>query len=259
HLVQIGNLKESVLTDKDSFPLPLEKIEAAVNKPTDPYKDTAVILSHPNEARPLVRQAFEKTQNDTEKAKLAQVLSVLGDASGLDTLIAAVEAAPQLDKGWSYVGMGQFGASMSPLDSLIYALGRLGNRKATPALVAKLKLLKPASEFSHFRALACALSQIRDPAAAAPLAELLAAPGIRGQAITAISGALDTAKKNPSWTATAPRADGLRELFLARALFLCGDKDGLGRKVLEEYAQDLRGHLARHATAVLQEAAEKKK
>ena len=40
-----------------------------------------------------------------------------------------VEAAPLLDKGWSYVGMGQFGASMSSLDSLIYAFGRIGDKK----------------------------------------------------------------------------------------------------------------------------------
>ena len=32
-----------------------------------------------------------------------------------------------------------------------------------------------------------------------------------------------------------------------------GDKDGLGKKILEAYAKDLRGHLSRHARAVLGE------
>jgi hypothetical protein len=40
-------------------------------------------------------------------------------------------------------------------------------------------------------------------------------------------------------------------LLLARALYRCGDYQGVGRKILETYAQDLRGHLARHAQAVL--------
>jgi len=31
----------------------------------------------------------------------------------------------------------------------------------------------------------------------------------------------------------------------------CGDKDGLGKAILTRYAKDLRGHLARHAAAVL--------
>jgi hypothetical protein len=51
---------------------------------------------------------------------------------------------------------------------------------------------------------------------------------------------------------TGWRAEGLRELYLARALFRCGDHEGLGRKVLEEYAKGLRGHFARHAAAVLE-------
>jgi hypothetical protein len=43
----------------------------------------------------------------------------------------------------------------------------------------------------------------------------------------------------------------LREIVLARALYRCGDHQGLGRKILEEYRHDLRGLFARHASAVL--------
>jgi hypothetical protein len=43
----------------------------------------------------------------------------------------------------------------------------------------------------------------------------------------------------------------LRELYLARALYRCGDHDGLGEKTLRQFAQDLHGHYARHAQAVL--------
>jgi hypothetical protein len=197
-----------------------------------------------------VKKAFAGAKDDAARLHYAQLLSVLGDASGLDVLIAAVESAPALDKGWQYVGMGQFGSSMSPLDTVFYALGRIGDKKATPALVAKLKLLQAGTEFSHFRALASALDRIGDPAAAPALAEVLARPGIRGKAMPAIGAVLDEAK-GMNWTSTGERAEALRELFLARALFRCGDAGGLGRKVLEEYTKDLRGHFARHAAAVL--------
>ena len=33
--------------------------------------------------------------------------------------------------------------------------------------------------------------------------------------------------------------------MLARALYRCGDHDGVGEKILRDYTQDLRGHLAR--------------
>jgi hypothetical protein len=40
--------------------------------------------------------------------------------------------------------------------------------------------------------------------------------------------------------------------MLARALFRCGDKDSIGKKILKEYVEDIRGHFSRHAHAVLQ-------
>ena len=40
-------------------------------------------------------------------------------------------------------------------------------------------------------------------------------------------------------------------LALARALYRCGDFDGVAEKVLKQYALDLRGVYALHATAVL--------
>jgi hypothetical protein len=49
------------------------------------------------------------------------------------------------------------------------------------------------------------------------------------------------------------REHSLRELILARALYRCGDYEGLGEKTLREYAGDFRGHYARHALAILDE------
>ena len=54
-------------------------------------------------------------------------------------------------------------------------------------------------------------------------------------------------------TDTSTREVSLRELTLARALYRCGDYEGLGERILREYSRDLRGHYARHAAAVLRE------
>jgi len=251
-LVKIGNLKKSVLTDKESFPLPPKKISKAVYSVRDNYKGVAIVLAHPNQALPLLRKAYAAAAAGEHKLIYAHILGVLGDARALPTLIAAVEAAPKLDKGWRYRGMGQYGRNMSHLDSLIYAMGCTRDRRATASILKKLKLLEPNDAFSHFRAMALALERLGDPAAASPLAELLARPGVRGHAISTADRALERARRWRSWTATAPRSNAIRELMLARALFRCGDKDGLGKKILEEYTKDLRGHLARHAQAVLE-------
>ncbi len=51
---------------------------------------------------------------------------------------------------------------------------------------------------------------------------------------------------------TSTRNMALKELHLARALYLCGDKEGIGKAVLERYAKGLQGHYARYAYEVLQ-------
>ena len=152
--------------------------------------------------------------------------------------------------------MGQFGVALSPLDNVIIALGRTGNPKAIPVILEKLNMLKAASEFSHHRAVGLALELIGDESAAKPLAALLSKPNLAGHVHTTI----EIAKKMgaPGGTnSEQARRESLRELILARALYRCGDHDGTGENILRNYTQDLRGHLARHAKAVLEEGKEK--
>ncbi len=254
HLVKIGNLDPKVLADQDNFPLPRERVEQAVRNLAQGYKDVAVVLAHPQQAIPMLRHAYSAAKDQGQRLIYAHVLATLGDPTGLDALIEAVRKAPDLGKGWHYRGMGQYGRNMSMLDAYVYALGRAGDRRATPVIIEKLERLKPGDAFSHFRAIALALERLRDPRAAEPLAKLLSTPGIRGHAIQSVEQVVQRGKTSRSWTATAPRSNAIRELLLARALFRCGDHHGLGRKVLEEYTRDVRGHLARHAAAILAEA-----
>ncbi len=250
HLVEKGNLPERVLTDKDSFPLPKAKIAQAVERVVNDFDGLEVVLAQLQDAMPLLMRAYEAAE--TEKAKLAyaHILGMLGEPAGAGTLAEAVKSR-DWDKGWNYTGMGQYGASLSELDSLIVALGRTRSEQALDPVLEKVKQLNARSEFSHCRAVAIALETLGDASAAQPLAELLKKPGITGHAFTDIDAARNLTPPGPEDTLTRNRS--LRELILARALYRCGDYKDIGKKILNEYAYDLRGHYARHAIAVLKE------
>ncbi|MDW8038735.1 MAG: FAD-dependent oxidoreductase [Thermoguttaceae bacterium] len=254
HLVEIGNLPETVLEEKDNFPLPPERIAQAVETVKDNFRGVAVLLAHPQQALPLLQKAYHQAQKHEEKLIYARILAVLGDNTGLDTLIAEVRKYPAWDQGWDYRGMGQFGSALSPLDQLIIALGRTRDPRAVPAILEKAKLLTAKDAFSHHRAVALALELIGDRRAAPVLAALLTQPDMSGYVHETVEDARRLDQKSPGGTnAVQTRRDSLRELHLARALYRCGDYGGVGRAILERYTRDLRGHLARHAKAVLEE------
>ena len=140
---------------------------------------------------------------------------------------------------------------LSPLDRFVIILGRAGDRRAVPLIVEKLQRLTADDDFSHHRAVALALEALADPAAAKPLAALLAKPGMSGHAYTSIEVAREREKPGGDYNVVKNRRESLRELILARALYRCGDCEGFGEKTLRRYAEDLRGHLSRHARAVL--------
>ncbi|MEI6713898.1 MAG: FAD-dependent oxidoreductase [Verrucomicrobiota bacterium] len=248
-LVEKGNLPESVLSDSDSFPLPPERLSEAVKTVTDNGKNLEVLLAQPEAAKPLLRQALDSSKG-AEKVIYARILGMLGDPAATEVLIQAVNSA-QWDKGWNFKGMGQFGANLSQLDCTIMALGHTRQKVAVAPILSKAAELTPASDFSHFRAVFVALESIRDPSAAKSLAALLALPGISGNAETSIQESF--AKIMPSGTDESTRRRELIEMGLARALYRCGDFQGMGEQILRNYARDLRGHYARHAQAILDE------
>jgi hypothetical protein len=250
HLVRKGNLPETVLTDKDSFPLPEEKVAEAVESVVNDYDGLEVILAQLQDAMPLLKRAYQIAESEKNKLVYAHILGMLGEPAGISTLVEAVDSR-DWDTGWNYTGMGQYGASLSELDSLIIALGRTRDRQALDPILEKIEQLDIKSEFSHCRAVAMALETLGDNAGAKPLAELLKKPGIIGHAFINIHAA--RRRTPPGSEDTLTRNRSLRELVLARALYRCGDYEGLGGKILMVYARDLRAHYARHAYAVLQE------
>jgi len=252
HLVEVGSLPKSVLTDEDSYPMPLEEVRKAVSYVVNDYEDVAILLANPEAALPPLREAYAGATSESERLTYAHVLGLMSDATGLPTLVAAVEAFPEWDKGWNFKAMGQFGSNMSRLDSLLLAIGRARDRRGTEAILAKVRALDAGQDFSHHRACALALESLRDPAAAGPLVELLAKPGMSGNAMRSLEEAREKEAKTASdLNSLETRRASLREIMLARALYRCGDKDGIGKAILEEYRKDIRGHFARHAQAVL--------
>jgi len=250
HLVQKGNLPEEVLTHEDSFPLPPERVAQAVRSLANEFEGIEIVFAQREQALPLLREAYRNANSEQDRLTYAHILGIMGDPTGAETLIEAVRSR-EWDQGWKYTGMGQYGASMSPVDSLIVALGRTHDSKGIEPILAKVGRLGSQHAMSHHRAVAMALETLADPAAARPLAELLERPEMMGHAYTSIEVA--TTNIPASGTDTSTRECSLRELILARALYRCGDYEGLGEKILRQYARDLRGHYARHALAILNE------
>jgi len=250
HLVAKGNLPKSVLTDRDSYPMSAARIAAAVQSVAANYTGISVILAQPRDAIEPLRAAYKSAKPGPSKVVYAHILAMLYDPSGAATLAQAVRAR-KWDKGWNFRGMGQFGRTTSPVDNLVIALGRTGDKVVLDAVLGKLARLSARSEFSHYRAVSMALEMLADRRAAKPLADLLRSPGVSGHAFLEIK---DVRRRTPvSRVDTSTRNNSLRELILARALYRCGDHEGLGEKILKAYARDLRGHYARHAKAVLAE------
>jgi len=249
HLVEMGNLPEEVLRHEDSFPLSQEKIREAVEAQTGERQEAcralAMVLAHRETALPLLQAAFARA-DEPHKLTYARILGFLGQREAVPVLIEALEKIPAWDAKVLQGTMAEYAHLPTPVDSLVMALGRTGDRRAMPAILAKLELLDDTVTLSHQRAVALALEKIGDPAAAEPLARLLAKPGMSGHALKAVVPLAEG--KNSRRDRTAP----LREIVLARALYRCGDFQGVGEKALRQYQRDLRGLFARHATAVLE-------
>lgn len=251
HLVEIGNLPEEVLRHEDSFPLPDGVVHAAVREYGDPTlpratrcRALAIILSHTDKARPALKRSFASSAGETRLA-YAKLLGFMGDREVVPTLIARLEEIEQWDAKIFQGSMAEYAHLPTPVDALILALGGTRDRRALPVLLQKLETLDRNVTLSHHRSLAIALEQIGDPAAAEPLAKLLNKPGMRGHVMKGLEPLTD---KPPE---KRRRLESLREIVLARALYRCGDWDGSGEQILNEYRQDIRGLFARHADAVL--------
>ncbi len=251
HLVQIGNLPSSVLDHTDSYPFSEDRVRAAVTAVGNPKLDRnakcrelAIVLAHRESAHSHLSEAFRSSSGDA-RLVYAKILGFFGDAQPIPVLADALHAVDSWDDKIFQGSMAEYAHLPTPVDALILALGHTREPSALPEILSKLETLDANVTLSHHRAVALALEQIGDPAAAEPLARLLDKPEMRGHAMTGLEPLHDRDRQRRR------RIGPLREIVLARALYHCGDCDGLGKTILEEYTHDVRGLFARHATGVL--------
>ncbi|MBW8333575.1 MAG: FAD-dependent oxidoreductase [Prolixibacteraceae bacterium] len=255
-LVQIESLEPRVLTDQDNYPPKFEDVQKAAKKLTHELDGLEIVMWDTEKGIPVLTDQLNLSGTQEEKLVYARILGMLDNNSGWEVVQKAVDGFDAWDKGWNYTGMGQFGMSMSYLDSLVIALGKSRKQEVLPSIIRLAKLLTHESEFSHFRAIAVAFETLASELPAKVLFELLQMKGVTGHAMTNIQKAIQDTPA--SGTDTSTRNNALREIILGRALFRCGDYNGLGNQILNDYAKDLRGHFYRHATGVLKMGASPK-
>jgi hypothetical protein len=257
-LVAKGIIDASDVSAAPSAPLSDAELSNAVA--TLDYDDAALarVFADAPRALPLLRRAYATSAKPERRLFYAHVLGALGDASGAETLAAAVDDAPW-DDGWNYRGMGQFGASLSRVDSYLIALGCAAN-KDCPAVVKAIRRkaadLGPKSAYSHFRSVAKAAEGMGARELAPDLARLLSLPGVRGHALSPSAlPRIEGYAKDSTWIGAGneERNDCLRELALARALYRLDDADRLGERSLRSYVDDPRRVYASYAKSVLSE------
>jgi hypothetical protein len=239
---------------EDTFPLDDALIDEAIAEAAHDFTHLAKAFTLPgDELQERLRKAYAEADDAEARMRYAHVLGILGDGTGAETLRQHVQVS-EWDEGWDYTGMGQFGRSMSELDSCIIALGRCEGDASVDVLISKAQSLPEQAEFSHYRALSEALAAAGDARAVPALEALLNRPDISGhdQAdVTSRIGELTDVRQE-----TRVRNRSLIELHLARALVQLAPEHSKGKAVLQRYARDQRATFARHAKAILDERAE---
>jgi hypothetical protein len=249
HLVDIGNLPERVASDNESIPFSDQDFKESAGLIKNDFRGLEVLFSDMHKAQYYLEDALKVRGDVREKLNIAIALGVLGNDKGWEFLANTVSSYDQWDDGWNFTGMHQFGHSMSLLDTIIIALGKTRQEKSLPVIIAKAEILTPDHKFSHFRAISMAMETIGSNRAADVLHSLLKMSSISGHHVISQSGAVRAIVRDSNDVIL--RNNVLRELHLARALYRCGDKDGLGRHILNNYSNDLHGHYFRHAAGVL--------
>ena len=256
HLITIGNLEPAVASHDDNYDRPRNRLPATVEHLPENFEESvSLVMWYPEDAKPLIRDAYLKEIDFQRKLVYAKTAAALGDPIGAVTLLEELQKHDKWDNGWDFKAMGQAGSATSPVDKLIMMIGWTKDPRAVGPIVEKMKLLDAKSAFSHHRAVILALENIGGPEAAAALAEHLAKPDISGHIHDSIEKAkfFDEQAGLRNWNQEKARRDSLIEISLARALYRCGDVAGKGEATLREYLKDMRGYFARHANEILRE------
>jgi hypothetical protein len=264
-MIKEGVLEPRVIYDTDSYPMNESVIIEAIDNVrqlsrqhdqsrsviSESMKALAVIMAHPKQSIPFLRDAYEHTSVRNERINYAKILAVLGDNTGVQTLIAEVDAKTDWDQGFPYTSGRDVGNVFSDLDRLIIALGYSRDPRALEPVLRKTAILEPSTVLSHYKAVTLALRYLRNPKAVQPLVKLLEKPEFTGHAITNPLGIEYCAVGLSPRRSFDQLNTAFKEVIIAATLYQCGDYHKVGRKILEKYSQDVNGHFASYAQAIL--------
>ena len=260
HLVDTGNLPETVLTQKESSWKSKKIVKQAIldygksSNPATAGKPLAIILTNKKVALPLIKEEYQKSSGQ-RKLLYAQLMGMCGIKDGVPVLLAALNKRNDWDKKIYQGFMADYAHLPTPLDGIILALGNSGDKSVLPVLLSWTDRLDQHVTLSHHRSIAIALEKLADPSAAPHLAKLLQKDGMQGHAMLKLEDALsDLNNDGKGINGKAPlekRTKALREITIARALYQCGDHEKIGENILKSYKNDLQGLFARHAQSIL--------
>lgn len=239
HLRSIGNIsathRASYCVDSPA-PTAQELADAAAT----PANDTslAVLLTGGEASIAPLLSSYAATPT-VDKAR---ALCLLGSPDGVQGLSDWVSST-SIGSGLAYSHTLR---SLNEMDKAIHALGVPQDDRAVAALLEKLTECGTAGDdFSHVRALSLALGSIGSAQAADGLDAYLRRAGVMGH--------VSTGAEADAYTKTN-MTNAIVEVHLAAALARCGDKDGLGETILNDYLEnDWRGVFVRYAATVLGE------
>ena len=205
-----------------------------------------VVFREENRARalPLLREAYVRATKPVERQNYAKMLGFLGDATGAETLAGIVSGKVKIE---TFENGGAFGNGAKSMDGFMIALGRTKAPCALEPLLARLGQVTPGASVTSVRGVCLSLEALGAPAAAPALAACLRQKGNYGFAVRK-----PTDLPPQGGYGLGPEMDNcVREIGFARALWACGDHEGVARRTLEAYAADPRGVLSAHAKAIL--------
>lgn len=247
HLVEKGSIPAEALTWEDSPPVTDDEIAAAAKTVGDGYKGANVVLADPVRSLPILREEYHLATNERTKLCYAYILGILGDATGVETLVNQVLKPTGERLVINTENKSSFGRRMDEFSSQLVALGRTKSPLAIPAIKSEIRRMKSSWNGQLARAIDLACEALPSPEFANDLAEVLRRPGMSGYA----KHGMAAASPRGGFGTQEDENQVMRELHLARALWLCGDKGGLAKGILEAYSRDPRSIFAAHARAVL--------
>ena len=249
-LVEKGILRREVLEWKTDTDVSSDAVvAAAVASLKDDFKGADIIWRKENRARALpgLRAAYHAASDAKTRQIYAEMLGMLGDATGVETLVGIVSGKIPVIKTRHGANFGEGYNGGDNIRGFMIALGRTRDARALEPLMTHLRQLTPLSPLDAVRSATLGLGELGNSGAAAELAAKLQEDGNHGFAVS------DWRKLKPQggYGDCPEMVSCLRELAYARALLRCGDFNGLARKTFTAYAKDPRGVLSAYARAVL--------